>query len=80
MTIPLAKWRGKQVKIEVEHSANGWFYEHVFWSRLEVIDGTGRETLGPVGVVRTDVFPSANPKSMRWKKRGFWTYVTKKER
>ena len=76
LTVPLSKWRGKKVKVEVEHSANGWYYEHAFWSKLEVAEGDGKEILGPVGVVRTEVFPRANPSSSRWKKRTPWLYVT----
>ena len=75
LAVPLTKWRGKQVKIEVEHSANGRYYEHAFWSKLEIAEGDGKEILGPVGITRKEVFPAANPKSMRWKKRGYWKYV-----
>lgn len=76
IVVPLEKWRGKQVKIEIEHACNGWFYEHAFWSKLEIAEGSGKEVAGPVGVVCTEVFPRANPSSPRWKKRAPWLYVT----
>ena len=76
VVVPLEKWRGKQVKIEVEHACNGWFHEHAFWSKLEIAEGSGKEVIGPVGVVRTELFPRANPSSSRWKKRAPWLYVT----
>lgn len=76
IVVPLERWRGRQTKLEVVHECNSWYLEHAFWSKLEIAEGDGKERMGPVGVVRTEVFPAANPKSTRWKKRGFWTYVT----
>ena len=76
IVVPLERWRGRQTKLEVVHECNGWYLEHAFWSKLEIAEGDGKEKMGPVGVVRTEVFPAANPKSTRWKKRGFWKYVT----
>lgn len=77
VVVPLGKWHGKKVKIEVDHSANGWYFEHAFWSKLEIVEGDGKEKMGPVDVVRTEVFPAAKPKTSRWKKRGDWKFVTK---
>jgi len=41
VTVPLSAWRGKAVKVEIVLTANGWWYEFPFLSRIEIAEGTG---------------------------------------
>ncbi len=43
--VPLSDWKGRKVKIEVVVSANDWYCEHAFFKRLEVAEGSGKETV-----------------------------------
>ena len=75
--VPLSAYRGRKVLIEIVHAANNWFYEHAFWRKIEIVEGTGRESAGIVGVRRMEVFPAANPDNVKWLRRTPWRYTEK---
>jgi len=50
IVVPLFAWRGSEVKIEVVQKANGWMNEHMFFSRIEIAEGNGKEKCGPAGI------------------------------
>ena len=36
--VDLQRWRGKKIKIELEHLPTGWSQEWAFWSKIEIVD------------------------------------------
>lgn len=75
--VPLSAYKGRKALIEIVHAANNWFYEHAFWRKIEIVDGTGKERAGIVGVRRIGVFPPANSADARWLRRTPWRYTEK---
>ena len=73
--VPLSAYVGKDARIEIVHVANNWFYEHAFWGKIEIVEGTGKEATGLVGVKRTEVFPAANLNNAKWRRRSPWRYT-----
>ena len=75
--VPLSAYRGKNALIEIVHAANNWFYEHAFWRKIEIAEGTGKERAGLVGVKRVEVFPAVNQDTARRMRRTSWRYTEK---
>jgi len=40
--VPLAKWAGQKVKVELVNATNGWSYENAYWHRIEIANARGQ--------------------------------------
>lgn len=67
--VDLGKWRGKKVKIDLDHLPTGWCQEWAYWSEIEIVDDAalvevaavqGAET--PVKILDRKQVVGTNPK------------------
>ena len=48
VALPLDRWAGRKVKLELLNRADGWAFEEAFWHRIELVSrGTARPLRGP---------------------------------